>query len=159
LRILWLVAVVAAAVAAPAGSGGPAVCASAALAPQVGTNGASGRIYVYATLWNRSRGSCTARGKVVVRLVDAKTRHLLKILGNPHIADIKRTLRVGRNAIVTLEWENYCGPGRPMLLEVLYGKRRDAERSNYPGARCDSPGVPSRLRLFHPPKQPTRADG
>ena len=106
---------------------------------------------MYATIWNRSGHACTARGRMVVSLRDAKTRRLLRIVGNPHAKSIRARLRLGRNNVFTLEWENYCGPGRPMLFEASFGARRDVQRSNYPGARCESARSPSRLRLFRLP--------
>jgi hypothetical protein len=118
----------------------------------VDTNGASGRIYVYAILWNRRRRGCTIRGRVTASLVDVKTRRLLRIFGNPHTKTVSGRLRPGRNNVFTLEWENYCGPGRPMLFVVRFGKNRAGQRSNYPGARCESRAAPSRLRLFRLPR-------
>jgi len=88
---------------------------------------------------------------MVASLRDAKTRRLLRIVGNPHAKSMRARLRPGRNNVFRLEWENYCGPGRPMLFEARFGTRRDVERSNYPGARCESEAAPSRLRLFHHP--------
>ena len=119
--------------------------------PSVATNGASGRIYIFATLWNRSRRSCTVTGRVSASLVDVSTRHLLSVVGNPHTKAVRARLRPGRNPVFALEWENYCGPGRPMLFVVRFGRRRAIERSNYPGARCDTIALPSRLRLFRRP--------
>ncbi len=137
---------------AASGSGNVAPCSARKLEPRVDTNGASGRIYVYAILWNTSGHPCTAGGRMVASLRDAKTRRLLRIVGNPHAKSIHARLRPGRNNVFTLEWENYCGPGRPMLFEVRFGTRRDVERSNYPGARCESASAPSRLRLFKLPR-------
>jgi hypothetical protein len=142
------VAVAAVLVGHALGAGGVPSCLRGKLAPHVLTNGASGRIYVYATLWNASGPACTTRGQMVVSLLDAKTRHLLRIVGNPHRKSVRGRLRAGRNNIFTLEWENYCGPGRPMFFEARFGTRRATERSNYPGARCESASTPSRLRLF-----------
>ena len=126
-------------------------CPLRSLVPKADTNGASGRIYVYATLWNSGARPCAGHGRMTVSLVDAKTRHLLRIVGNPHAKEVRGRLRPGRNNIFTLEWENYCGPGRPMLFEARFGGRGDVERSNYPGARCESASAPSRLRLFRLP--------
>jgi hypothetical protein len=152
-KILLLIVLAASAFTAPgAGSGGVPACAPGALEPQVDTNGASGRIYVYATVWNRSGHPCTARGRMTVSLLDAKSRRLLRIVGNPHVKVVRRRLRSRRNNLFRLEWENYCGPGRPMLFEARFGRRRDVERSNYPGARCESASAPSRLRTFHLPR-------
>ena len=123
--------------------------------PQILTNGASGRIYVYAILRNRSRNVCTVRARVTVSLVDARTRRRLQIVGNPYTRVVRARLRPGRrpgrNTVFMLEWENYCGPGRPMLFVVRVGRRRAVERSHYPGARCDAPSAPSRLRVFRRP--------
>lgn len=85
-------------------------------------------------------------------LVDAKTHRLLRIVGNPHAKAVQGRLRPGRNNVFTLEWENYCGPGRPMLFVVRFGGRQAVQRSNYPGARCESRAAPSRLRLFRLPR-------
>jgi hypothetical protein len=144
VRLLWAISV-AAAVAAPP-------CAAGAIEPRVDTNGASGRIYVYTMLWNRGRRACSARGRVTASLVDARTHRLLRIVGNPHTNLFRTRLRPGRNNVFTLEWENYCGPGRPMLFVVHFGGRRAVQRSNYPGARCESASAPSRLRLFRLPR-------
>jgi Protein of unknown function (DUF4232) len=144
MRLLWTISL-AAAFGAP-------TCAAGAVAPRVDTNGASGRIYVYAMLWNRSRRPCNAYGRVSAALIDVSTRNLLGVVGNPHSKAVRMRLRPGRNAVFTLEWENYCGPARPMLFVVRFARGRAVERSNYPGARCDTIALPSRLRLFRPPR-------
>jgi hypothetical protein len=141
MQLLWVVSVVAALATQPP-------CRAANLRPQVGTNGAGGTIIVYATLRNTSGRVCTARGRLIVSLRDAKTHRLLKVLGNPRTKLVRGRMRRGRNDVVWLQWENYCGPGRPMLFEVRFGGRRAMQRSAYPGARCDTPSEPSRLRLF-----------
>jgi Protein of unknown function (DUF4232) len=144
VRLLWLISVAAALAAPP--------CAAGAVAPRVDTNGASGRIYVFALLWNRSRRPCTATGRVTASLVDVSTRNLLGVAGNPHSKRVRIRLRPGRNTVFTLEWENYCGPGRPMLFVVRFGRRRATQRSNYPGARCETIALPSRLRPVRIPR-------
>jgi hypothetical protein len=126
----------------------PPPCHAADVEPQILTNGAGGTIIVYAMLRNRSGRACTARGRMVVSLRDGKTKRLLKILGNPHAKRVDGRLRAGRNSVFWLQWQNYCGPGRPMLFEATFGRKRDVERSAYPGARCEAPSQPSRLRLF-----------
>jgi hypothetical protein len=118
----------------------------------VDTNGASGRIYVFAMLWNAGRRPCTATGRVTASLIDVSTRNLLGVVGNPHRKTVRARLRPGRNDVFALEWENYCGPGRPMLFVVRFGGRRAVQRSNYPGARCETIALPSRLRLFRRPR-------
>jgi hypothetical protein len=145
VRLLRLISV-AAAVAAPP------PCAAGAIEPRVDTNGASGRIHVYATLWNRGRRACTVRGRITASLVDAKTSRLLRVVGNPRAKLVRGRLGPGRNNVFTLEWENYCGPGKPMLFVVRFGRRRSIQRSNSPGARCESASAPSRLRLFRVPR-------
>jgi Protein of unknown function (DUF4232) len=141
MRLLWLISVAAALAAPPA-------CRARDLEPHVDTNGASGTIIVYATLRNRSGRACTVRGRMVVSLRDAKTRRPLRIIGNPHSKLVRGRLRAGRNNIFWLQWENYCGPGKPMFFEATFGKRHDIQRSRYPGARCETRSAPSRLRLF-----------
>jgi len=118
----------------------------------VDTNGAGGRIYVYAVLWNRSRRPCGVAGRVTASLVDVDTRNLLGAVGNPYTKAVRMRLRPGRNGVFTLEWENYCGPARPMLFVIRFGGRRAVERSRYPGARCDTIALPSRLRLVRLPR-------
>ena len=141
MQLLWVVSVAAALAAPPP-------CSARDLEPRVDTNGAGGTIIVYALLRNASGRACSARGRLVVSLRDARTHRLLKVLGNPHAKLVRGRVRPGRNDIVWLQWENYCGPGRPMLFEVAFGARRAVQRSAYPGARCDVRSRPSRFRLF-----------
>jgi hypothetical protein len=103
-------------------------------------------------LWNRSRRACTVVGRVTASLVDVDTRNLLAVVGNPHAKAVRMRLRPGRNNVFALEWENYCGPGRPMLFVVRFDRRRAVQRSNYPGARCETMALPSRLRPFRLPR-------
>jgi Domain of unknown function (DUF4232) len=144
VRLLWVTFVAAA-------SAAPPPCAAAAVRPRVDTNGAGGRIQIYAMLWNRSRRPCRVGGRVSASLVDIDTRNLLGVVGNPYAKTVRARLRPGRNDVFTLEWENYCGPRRPMLFVVRFGGRRALQRSNYPGARCETIALPSRLRLFRRP--------
>jgi Protein of unknown function (DUF4232) len=134
---------------AAAATAAPPPCAATAVRPRVDTNGASGRIQIYAALWNRGRRACTVAGRMSASLVDVDTRNLLGVAGNPHTKTVRARLRPGRNDVFALEWENYCGPARPMLFVLGFGGRRDVERSRYPGARCDTIALPSRLRLLH----------
>jgi hypothetical protein len=127
-------------------------CGANAIRPRVDTNGASGRIYVYAMLWNRGARACLAAGRVSVSLVDVDTRNPLGVVGNPYAKTVHARLRPGRNTVFMLEWANYCGPARPMVFVVRFGRLRATQRSNYPGARCDTIALPSRLRLFRPPR-------
>jgi hypothetical protein len=113
------------------------------------TNGATGAILVSVSLWNASGHACAARGRVVFAVRDARTRRILDIVGNPHAKVVDRTIRTGETPMFTLRWSNYCGPGRPVLLEASFGAKRADQRDAYPGARCDTPASPSRLRLFH----------
>jgi hypothetical protein len=145
VRLLRLISV-AAAVAAPP------PCAVGVIEPRVDTNGAGGTIIVYGMLWNTSRRACTVRWRVAASLVDAKTHRPLRVVGNPHTKVVYGRLRPGRNNVFWLQWENYCGPGRPMLFVVSVGGRRAVQRSNYPGARCESRAAPSRLRLLRLPR-------
>jgi hypothetical protein len=123
-------------------------CAARSLAPAVRTNGAGGTILIYAGLRNTGGHACLAGGRLVLSLRDAKTHRLLRIYGNPHATTGLRRLRVGTNNIFTLQWSNYCGPGKPLLLIASLGVRRAVERDHYPGARCESAEAPSQLRLF-----------
>ena len=84
----------------------------------------------------------------MLTLRDAKTHRLLRIRGNPHAATVRRPVRAGTHTIFALQWSNYCGPGKPLLLIASLGTRRSVERDNYPGAPCDSADTPSQLRLF-----------
>ncbi len=123
-------------------------CAARSVTPAVRTNGAGGAILIYAGLRNTGDHACLAGGRLVLALRDARTHRLLRIHGNPHAKTVLRRLRVGTNNIFTLQWSNYCGPGKPLLLVVSLGAQRAVERDHYPGARCESPDAPSQLRLF-----------
>lgn len=123
-------------------------CAARSLTPAVRTNGAGGTIQIYAGLRNTGGHACLAGGRLVLAIQDAKTHRLLRIRGNPHAKTVLRRLRVGTNNIFTLQWSNYCGPGKPLLLIASLGVRRAVERDHYPGARCESPDAPSQLRIF-----------
>jgi hypothetical protein len=123
-------------------------CAARSLTPAVRTNGAGGTILIYAGLRNTGGHACLAGGRLVLALRDARTHRLLRIHGNPHAKTVLRRLRVSTNNIFTLQWSNYCGPGKPLLLVVSFGAQRAVERDHYPGARCESPDAPSQLRLF-----------
>ena len=114
-------------------------------------NGATGTVLIYVGLRNRSGHACLARGRAVLALRDAKTHTLLHIYANPYARTVRRSLRRGLNNLFTLQWKNYCGPGRPLLLIVSFAGRRAVERDAYPGARCELPDIPSELRLFHVP--------
>jgi hypothetical protein len=123
-------------------------CAPRSLTPTVRTNGAGGTILIYAGLRNTGGHACLAGGRLVLAVRDARTHRLLRIHGNPHATNIRRRLRVGTNNIFTLQWSNYCGPGKPLLLVASLGAQRAVERDHYPGARCETPDAPSQLRLF-----------
>jgi Protein of unknown function (DUF4232) len=123
-------------------------CPSGTVKPTLITNGAGGTIVVSVSLRNTSGHSCVARGRVVLAIRDAQTRRLLDVVGNPHRKAIDRSLRPGKTLTFALQWLNYCGPGRPVVLEATWGSKRAAERAGYPGARCDSSSAPSRLRPF-----------
>jgi hypothetical protein len=125
-----------------------APCKLGALAPSVRTNGAGGTILVYVGLRNTSGRACAARARVTLALQDARTRRLLRIEGNPHSQTIRGRLRAGNRHLFTMQWSNYCGAPRPLVFEATLGSRRAVERSNYPGARCETADVPSRLRVF-----------
>ena len=126
-------------------------CAAKTTVPTIGTNVATGTVLIYVGLRNRSGHACLARGRAVLALRDAKTHVLLHIYANPYARTVRKTLRRGLNNLFTLQWKNYCGPGRPLLLIVSFARRQAVERDSYPGARCELPDVPSELRLFHPP--------
>jgi hypothetical protein len=123
-------------------------CAARRTAPAVATNGASGTVLIYVGLRNLSGRTCLARGRAVLALRDAKTHALLHVYANPYARTVRRSLRRGLNNLFTLQWKNYCGPGRPLLIIVSFGRRQAVERDSYPGARCELPDVPSELRLF-----------
>jgi len=126
-------------------------CSAKRTVPAVDTNGATGTVLIYVGLRNRSGHACLARGRAVLALRDAKTHTLLHIYANPYARTVRRSLRRGLNNLFTLQWKNYCGPGRPLLLIVSFAGRRAVERDAYPGARCELPDIPSELRLFHVP--------
>ena len=126
-------------------------CAAKTTVPAVDTNGASGTILIYVGLRNRSRHACLARGRAVLALRDAKTHALLHIYANPYARTVRRSLRRGLNNLFALQWKNYCGPGRPLLIIATFARRQAVQRDAYPGARCELPDVPSELRLFHLP--------
>jgi hypothetical protein len=117
----------------------------------VATNGAGGTIQIYVGLRNRGRHACLVRGRATLALRDAGTHALLHIYGNPYTRSVQRSVRLGRNNLFTLQWQNYCGPGRPLLIIASFGRRQAVEHDAYPGARCELPDVPSELTLFHPP--------
>jgi hypothetical protein len=125
-----------------------APCNVDALAPYVWTNGAGGTILVYVGLRNTTGRACVARARVTLALRNLKTRRLLRIDGNPHSQTMRGRLRAGKRHLFTMQWSNYCGPLKPLIFEATLGARRAAERSHYPGARCETADVPSRLRVF-----------
>jgi hypothetical protein len=113
-------------------------CPTGSLQPTMHTNGAGGTILIYVGVRKTGPRACGARARVTLALRDAKTRRLPRIKGNPH----------GRVTPFTLQWVNYCGPPRPLVIEARLGARRVVERSAYPGARCETADVPSRLTVF-----------
>ena len=117
----------------------------------VATNGAGGKVQIYVGLRNRGRRACLIRGRAALALRDAATNALLHVYRNPYVRNVQQTLRRGANNLFALEWQNYCGPGRPLLIVATFGRRRAIEHDAYPGARCELPDVPSELRLFHLP--------
>ena len=123
-------------------------CAAHSLTPTVRTNGASGTLLIYAGLRNSSGRACVVRGHLVLALRDEKSRRPLRIHGNPHATTVSRRLRSGTNNIFTLQWSNYCGPGKALLIVVNLGARHALERDHYPGARCEFANAPSQLRVF-----------
>ena len=127
-------------------------CAAKTTAPAVDTNSATGTVLIYVGLRNRSGHACRARGRATLALRDAKTHALLHIYANPYARMVRRSLRRGLNNLFTLQWKNYCGPGRPLLIVASFARRQAVERDAYPGARCELPDVPSELRLFHLPR-------
>ena len=145
---LLLSAAVLAAGSGGARSGTMPDCTPRSLSPAVLTNGASGTIIIFIRLRNAAGHSCFARGRLLFTLRDAKTHRLLRIRGNPHAATVRRPVRAGTHTIFALQWSNYCGPGKPLLLIASLGTRRSVERDNYPGARCDLADAPSHLLLF-----------
>ena len=112
----------------------------------VDENGAGGSVYIYVTIT-----SCRVAGRATLTLRDAKTRRLLKIRGNPISGSVQlRTFRHGR-AVLAFVWQNYCGPGRPLLVQARFATRLALERDRYPGARCDVRSQPSTIRPFRLP--------
>jgi hypothetical protein len=126
-------------------------CAAKTTVPAVDTNGATGTVLIYVGLRNRAGHACLARGRAVLALRDAKTHALLHIYANPYSRTVRRSLHRGLNNLFTLQWKNYCGPGRPLLVIASFAGRQALERDAYPGARCELPDVPSELRLFRLP--------
>ena len=126
-------------------------CVATWTAPAVSTNGATGTVLIYVGLRNRGRHACLARGRAVLALRDARTHALLHIYANPYARMVSRSFHRGLNNLFTLQWKNYCGPGRPLLIIASFGKRQAIERDSYPGAACRLPDVPSELRLVHLP--------
>ena len=127
------------------------VCATRALVVTVATNGAGGTVQIYVGLRNRGPRPCAVRGRASLALRDAGTHALLHVYRNPYTKAVRSSLRRGTNTLFTLQWQNYCGPGRPLLIVASFGRRRAIERDAYPGARCELPDVPSQLILLHPP--------
>jgi hypothetical protein len=127
-------------------------CAAKTAAPAVDTNGATGTVLIYVGLRNRSGHACRARGRATLALRDAKTHALLHIYANPYARTVRRSLRRGLNNLFTMQWKNYCGPGRPLLIVASFARRQAVEREAYAGARCELPDVPSELRLVHLPR-------
>jgi hypothetical protein len=123
-------------------------CTPGSLAPALLTNGASGTVIIYVRLRNSAGHACFAKGRPMLALRDAKTHRLLRIRGNPYAVTVWRPVRAGTHTIFALQWSNYCGPGKPLLLIASLGMRHGVERDNYPGARCDSADAPSQLRPF-----------
>jgi hypothetical protein len=133
------------------GTGDTPACAARALAPAVRTNGAGGTILIYVGLRNAGH-VCSAQGQLLLALRDAKSGRLLRIVGNPHATLLRGRIRAGKHNIFTLQWMNYCGRGKPLVLVATFGGKRAVERSNYPGARCESKAAPSQLRMFRLPR-------
>jgi hypothetical protein len=154
LAVLFSTAVLMAAVAEtdPAESIVLPACAAKTTAPAVDTNGATGTVLIYVGLRNRSGHACRARGRATLALRDAKTHALLHIYANPYARTVRRSLRRGLNNLFTMQWKNYCGPGRPLLIVASFARRQAVEREAYAGARCELPDVPSELRLVHLPR-------
>jgi hypothetical protein len=152
-RLFGFTALLLSAVALADGSGGARSatmpdCPPRSLSPAVLTNGASGTIIIFIRLRNSAGHSCFAKGRLMLSLRDAKTHRLLRIRGNPHAGMVRRAVRAGTHTIFALQWSNYCGPGKPLVLIASLGTRRSVERDNYPGARCDLADAPSQLRVF-----------
>jgi Protein of unknown function (DUF4232) len=126
-------------------------CTTRTIVLTIDTNGATGRVLIYVGLRNRGRHACLVRGRATLALRDADTHARLHVYGNPYTRAVDRSLGRGRNNLFTLQWQNYCGPGRPLLIVASFGKRKAVEHDAYPGARCELPDVPSQLRLVHLP--------
>jgi hypothetical protein len=142
--------------ALPAASGDAAThglpaCSTRALVVTVATNGAGGKVQIYVGLRNRGRHACAVRGDAHLALRDAASNTLLHVYRNPYTRTVRTSLRRGPNNLLALEWQNYCGPGRPLLIVATFGRRRAVEHDAYPGARCELPDVPSELRPFRLP--------
>ncbi len=139
------------ATAGPAETAALRTCPASTIVLTVNTNGAGGSVLIYVGLRNRGGHTCLARGRASLALRDAATHTLLHVYANPYTRAVNRSLRRGPNNLFTLQWQNYCGPGRPLLIVASFGKRQAVEHDAYPDARCDLPDVPSQLRLVHPP--------
>jgi hypothetical protein len=126
-------------------------CATRAIVVTVSTNGAGGTVQIYVGLRNRGRHACFVRGRATLALRDAATHALLHVYRNPYTRATKRPLRRGLNILFALQWQNYCGPGRPLLIIASFGRRQAVEHDAYPGARCELPDVQSELSVFHVP--------
>ena len=126
-------------------------CATRALVITVATNGAGGKVLIFVGLRNRGRRACAVRGRASLALRDADSHAVLHVYGNPYTRTVRSSLRRGPNTVFTLQWQNYCGPPRPLLFVASFGRRQAIEHDATPGARCELPDVPSRLLPFHPP--------
>jgi hypothetical protein len=146
--LFLLVALAAAVLPVSAASRADPACAPSAVVLRLDTNGGGGRVLVYASLVNRGRNVCVARGRLGVSLRDARNGRRLGVAGNPFAAQVTHRLRRGRTILFTLEWRNYCGPVTLMRFEATYGPRRARTGGSYPAARCDDIGAPSRLRVL-----------
>jgi hypothetical protein len=145
--LLSLAALVAAVVPVGAEARAAPTCAPSAVVLRLDTNGAGGRVLVYASLVNRGTSACAAHGRLGVSLRDARSGRRLGVAGNPFAGRVNQVLRRGRTILFTLEWRNYCGPVTLMRFEATYGPRRARTGGSYPAARCDDIGSSSRLRL------------
>ena len=114
-------------------------------------NGATGSIFIYVSVRKTGSSPCRATGRASLALRDAKTRRLLRIRGNPWSRTLKPSTFKHSRAQLTFVWRNYCGPGRPLLVEARFGAHQAVERDHYPGARCDVPSRPSTLTPFRLP--------
>ena len=118
---------------------------------RVDENGATGSIFIYVSVRKTGSSPCRATGRASLALRDAKTRRLLRIRGNPWSRTLKPSTFTHSRAQLTFVWRNYCGPGRPLLVEARFGAHQAVERDHYPGARCDVPSRPSTLTPFRLP--------